>query len=354
VSDAGPTPPQPPDREAPPTNWLPSAAPNPPDPAAAPNPPDPAASPTNWLPPAAPPTNWLPQAAPSPAEPAPLADWPMPLTPPPPPAEAPWIRVPPAAPQPAQYPYPMYYAAAEPPRRSRTGLVVGLIAAALVVVAASAWGFGVVFQSAHQRDAGSPTSPAVSTSDTSAESPGPSPSTSDTLAPSHAPGDLGALLLPKPGSAVYMHTRGPGNVSIDKIASAYTKPASVTATLRRLGYESAAAEQWSEIDGSEVEIQLIAFDNSNDASQWLSDVHAGNLGQNNLVPVGEVGLITNSTLMVADTVDADGRVYAYAMLAQATIFESVRTWHKGTSKQATSRTSDLALRQLAALPAPTP
>jgi hypothetical protein len=275
--------------------------------------------PTAW-----PPTSAYPQSAP-PAVPYPVSGTPVsgypvsgyPMTSPYPPGEG----------QPG-YPMPGYYAPpqAEPPKR-RTGLIIGIVVAVLVIMGGGGYALTTVLTKSSADPGASPSdSPSPSVVPTSAE---PSPSPSPT--PTFFSGDLRTLLLPTPKGAKPWSkpVSKDGNMTVDQYSTIFVDVKAAKQALVDGGYQRGAVKQWHATDDTLVEIEIIQFATEREAQDWCGGSEASARDGNkdvNIADRGELNAVPNSAFMIAGKADKYGFTFAAAFASKGNIMVEFKIW----------------------------
>ncbi len=163
-------------------------------------------------------------------------------------------------------PYPQY--STYPPRKSRTGLVIGLVIGAVVVVI----GIGAGGYALAQPD-GRPATAATGPAQPAAAPATPSATPSTVASPKDHSGDLRRFLLPAPESSDPWSkpVSKDGRLTLRQVASGYQDTTSATDYLHGLAFQAGAVRTWVEADGTSVEIDLYRFGTDNGAYQFFTD-----------------------------------------------------------------------------------
>lgn len=234
--------------------------------------------------------------------------------------------------------------AAPPPRKRKTGLIVGIVVIALVVLCGGAI-TAVALASSSGKSSNSGTSTTASGQSSGATSP---------TMPAIPAGDGAALkahLIPRPSGAKKLTVDGSTNgvFSIDQfIKAAFSGDSTEKGRLEERGFKIAAEEQWLS-KGVEVHVQLVQFGDSDGADSYLSGQHGAYVDDPTVTAHYTLSGVTHGYGYEEHALDRVGNRRATLMCRAGSIVVVVFIFTPGSF----NRASELAIvqKQSAALPA---
>lgn len=230
-----------------------------------------------------------------------------------------------------------------PPRKRRTGLIVGIVAIVLVLCVGGSIGGGLLIARTLDATADGPAAPLNPASPQVAPSSRPTPATSPATSPSGVPstrptasvsapagqhfgGDLRELLLPRPAGTVPWKDfkDADGKLTLAETKGLFTSPDAVGDELSSYHFERGAVTHWGK-GNVFVLIFLFQFDTATDAKDYVTAQRTD--GIKDYETQGEFGLIPNSVLLVDDTADKDADRSTILISSRGDIVSYVTMWH---------------------------
>jgi hypothetical protein len=228
---------------------------------------------------------------------------------------------PPGYPPPPGYPGAPYAA----PRKRRTGMIVGIIAAVVAVCLIG----GAVATVLVLRNLNTTATP---TAGPSASTPQTEPTTDPTSGPttgnpggSDFTGDLRTLLLPRPAGANPWQDfpTSDGNLDLDTAAELFQDPDAVKKDLTTMHFRRGAANHWT-ADDIDVLLILFQFESREDAEEFLASTERDGIEDHDAR--GDFGGVPGSLTYVANKDDGNGKRSAIFVSNQANIVSQVVVW----------------------------
>jgi hypothetical protein len=242
----------------------------------------------------------------------------------------------------AQPGYPPF---AQPPKR-RTGLIVGIVAAVLVLCL----GGGAVAAILALRNLDAKASPTGGPSNQPppTSQPATEPTADPTTPPSDFTGDLRSLLVPRPNGAEPWQdfASKDGNLDLNTAADLFQDPDAMRKDLTDMNFERGAVNHWSDDDDIDVLIILFQFESADDAEDFVDSTR--NDGIEDHDERGDFGDVPGSLTYVANKDDSNGKRSVIFLSNNGNIVSQVVVW-RPDSVDLDSAT-DLAMSQHQRLP----
>jgi len=233
-----------------------------------------------------------------------------------------------------------------PPKRSRTGLIVGIIVGVLVLCIGGGVAAAVLVNQQLKNNNANPTG-GTNTGGTPTQGQSQPPTAGPTTPPSDFTGDLRQLLVPRPSGADPWEDfpSKDGNLDLDTAADLFQDPGAMKNDLRDQHFRRGAVMHWTQ-GRVDVLIILFQFEDGSDADGFVDSTEGEGIEDHD--SRGEFGGISGSLTYVANKSDDNGKRSTILLSRSGNIVSQVVLWNPSNADLEAA--TELAVTQHGRLP----